>query len=121
MPCQSFILEIWEGNGLDKVSEGVEEAEAAGHDGHGGGLAAGNDQGIAEGELRGGADFGEVKSEFGVGGVGWLGGEDVVGGSAEKVEVLDYTALEGEDANCDVFNHIFLRGSWCSGVVMWEV
>ncbi len=39
----------------------------------------------------------------------------MVGGSAEEVEVLDYTALEGEDADCDFFGHILLRGSWCSG------
>ncbi len=107
MPCQSFILEIWEGNGLDKVSEGVEEAEAAGHDGHGGGLAAGDDQGVAEGEVGGGADFGEREGEFGGGGVWRLRVEDVAGGFAEEVEVLDHTALEGEDPDGDIFGHFW--------------
>ena len=117
-----MILETREGNGLDKVSEGVQETEAAGHDGHGGGLAAWDDQGVADGELWGGADFGKVKCEFGGGGVGCWGGEDVVGGSAEEVEVLNYTALEGEDADCDVFGH-FGRGLvlWFNsdGMVVW--
>lgn len=40
----------------------------------------------------------------------------MVGGFAEEVEVLDYTALEGEDTDGDVFGH-FLRV--CLGVVVW--
>ena len=73
--------------------------------------------------MRGGADFGKVKCEFGGGGVGRLGGEDVVGGSAEEVEVLDYTALEGEDTDGDVFGHSFesVLVLWCCGVVVLVV
>lgn len=41
------------------------------------------------------------------------------GGFAEEVDVLDDTALEGEDADCDVFGHFgvgrfgVLWRCWC--------
>lgn len=77
---------------LDELPQGIKKGQAPGDDGHGGGLAAGDDEGVALGEFRGGADFEE--GEFGGGGSGELGC-----GAAEEGRVLADAALEGEDAD----------------------
>jgi hypothetical protein len=104
-------------NILDKVSQRVEKAEPAGHDGHGGGLAAGDDQRVALGELRRGAhlDEGEVYPVVGR----WLGlrSEDVSRGLAQQVEMLDYAALQGENADGDGLSHCGRLG--CGWVVVF--
>lgn len=96
-------------NALDKVPQRVKQAQPARDDGHGGALAAGDDQGVALLQLLGRAHLGEGELErillsfllvllLGRGGGG---GDDVVGGPAQQRQVLDDAALEGQDADGD--------------------
>lgn len=74
------------------MPQGIKKTKAPGDDGHGGGLAAGDDEGVALRELRGGADF--ETGEFGGG-----GGVELGCGAAEEGRVLADAALKGEDAD----------------------
>lgn len=96
-------------NALDKVPQRVKQAQPARDDGHGGALAAGDDQGVALLQLLGRAHLGEGELErillsfllVLLLGRGRGGGDDVVGGPAQQRQVLDDAALEGQDADGD--------------------
>lgn len=73
---------------LDKVAQGLEEARLGGDEGHCGALAAGDDEGVAAGELGGRAHL-----------EGAHGDGELLGGAGDEGDVLGEAALEGEDAD----------------------
>lgn len=78
---------------LDKIAEGLEKARLRRDKGNRCALATGNDEGVAGVELLDGSHFDRLDFNRLVG--------ERLGRLADKVDVLDEAALEGEDADDD--------------------
>ena len=77
---------------LDKLAQGPEQPQPRGYEGHGGALAARDDEGVDKAELLGGAHLDKGK---GCSFEGWRR-RHRRGGAAQQDEMLDKGALEGE-------------------------